>query len=134
MPCSEKKKSTETKSTQNSLCALSGLINVGCRNKNWQMLILKNSLRHFSGSIYSGCYIQCQYSDRFICNIGTQITKIHIYIYSYSGYNIRNIYPYSAYNIQNKYAYIYIIYIYIFQLLEQVEGPVTSKNKLLSGI
>jgi hypothetical protein len=27
--------------------------------------------------IYSGCYIQCQYSDRSICNIGTQITKIH---------------------------------------------------------
>ena len=32
--------------------------------------------------IYSGCYIRCQYSDRPICNIGTQITKIHnIYIY-----------------------------------------------------
>ena len=48
--------------------------------------------------IYSGCYIQCQYSDRSICNIGTQITKIHniyiyIYIYPYSGYNIQNIYP-----------------------------------------
>ena len=32
--------------------------------------------------IYSGCDIQCQYSDRSICNIGTQITKIQtIYIH-----------------------------------------------------
>jgi hypothetical protein len=29
--------------------------------------------------VYSGCYIQCQYSDRTICNIGTQITIIWIY-------------------------------------------------------
>ena len=32
---------------------------------------------------YSGCYIQCQYSDRSICSIGSQISKF------------RNIYPYS---------------------------------------
>ena len=43
--------------------------------------------------IYSGCYIQCQYSDRSICNIGTQITQIQN-IYPYSGYNIQNTYPY----------------------------------------
>ena len=44
--------------------------------------------------IYSGCYIQCQYSDRSIYNIGTQITKIH------------NTYPYSDYNSQNTYPYL----------------------------
>jgi hypothetical protein len=81
-------------------------------------------------------HLICQYSDRFICNIGTQITqiwiyildvisnvniridpfatlvpelpksRIYIYIYTYSGYHIQNTYPYSGYNIQNTYPYL----------------------------
>ena len=43
---------------------------------------LASQLLYQNLGIYTGCDIQCQYSDRSICNIGTQITKIHnIYIH-----------------------------------------------------
>ena len=71
--------------------------------------------------VYSGCYIQCQCSDRSICNIGTQITQIWIYILDViSNVNIR-IDPFTTLvpKLPRSRIYIYI-YIHILDITSRI--------------